>query len=133
MTPLAVTTIEIIPRVLLLVVGLLGLIFAIRGRAQSGSGLMVAAFVIMLLTTVLGIAWRFVSLDAASWMHTNHLSADDLSLIFMAVAIPLDVAVVISWLLVALAVFKGGRPRPTAYPGFAGPGYAQPGYQQPPN
>ncbi|RSD17318.1 hypothetical protein EIY87_20305 [Amycolatopsis eburnea] len=120
---------------LLLVVGLLGLIFAIKARANGGSGLMVAAFVIMLLTTAAAIAWQYVSLDAASWISRGNLSASDLSLIFMAVAIPLDVATAISWLLVALAVVKGRRPRATAYPGFAGPppGYGQPGYLQPPN
>jgi len=135
MSPLALTTIEIIPRVLLLVVGVLGLIFAIKGRARGGSGLMVAAFVVMLLTTAMGIAWQFVSLDAATWVTAGHLSASDISLIFMAVAIPLDVATAISWLLVAIAVVKGGRPRPAPYPGgypVAGqPGYAQPGYPQP--
>ncbi|WP_439378702.1 hypothetical protein [Amycolatopsis lexingtonensis] len=146
MSPLTLRTIETIPRVLLLVVGVLGLIFAIKARARGGSGLMVAAFVVMLLTTAMGIAWQFVSLDAASWIRSNHLSVDDISLIFLAVAIPLDVAAAVSWLLVAIAVVKGGRPRPTAYPaapvgypmpgqpGFAGPppGYAQPGYPQAP-
>ncbi|WP_370961683.1 hypothetical protein [Amycolatopsis sp. cg9] len=147
MTPLALTTIEIIPRVLLLVVGVLGLIFAIKARARGGSGLLVGAFAVMLLTTAAAIAWQFVSLDAASWISSGNLSASDISLIFMAVAVPLDVATAISWLLVALAAVKGGRARQAPYPGpaghpmagqpgFAGPpaGYAQPGYpQQPPS
>jgi len=139
MTPLVVTSIEAVPRVLLLVVGLLGLIFSVKGRAKGGSGLMVAAFVVMLVATAAGIAWQFVALDAASWIRTGHLSADDLNLIFMAVAIPLDAAAVLSWLLVALAVVKGGRvprpPYPVGYP-MTAPGYPPPGYPQtqpPPN
>ncbi|EOD66681.1 hypothetical protein H480_20314 [Amycolatopsis vancoresmycina DSM 44592] len=130
---------------LLLVVGLLGLVFAIRGRVRGGSGLMVAAFAIMLAATAAGIAWQFVSLDAAAWIRTNHLSVDELNLIFLAVAIPLDVAAVLSWLLVALAVVKGGRPPrqagvpqyPGGYPmpappyGNPHPGYGPPGQQAP--
>ncbi len=138
MSPLALTSIEAIPRILLFVVGLVGLIFSIKGRARGVSGLMVGAFAVMLFATAAGIAWQFVSLDAASWIRSGHLSADELSLIFMAVAIPLDVAAVLSWLLVALAVVKSGRP--PRYPMVAPPGYGtpQPGYgypqtQPPPN
>ncbi|WP_290055931.1 hypothetical protein [Amycolatopsis solani] len=135
MSPLVSATIQTIPRALLLVVGLLGLIFAIKARARGGSGLMVAAFVVMLVTTVAGIVWQFVSLDAASWISSDDLSASDLGLIFTAVALPLDAAAVLSWLLVALAVVKGGRPR---HPGYAPPpGYPMagppPGYSQPQN
>jgi hypothetical protein len=131
MSPLVLRSIEVIPRVLLLVVGLLGLIFAIRGRAKGVSGLMVGAFAIMLVATTAGIVWQFVSLDAASWIRSNHLSVDELNLIFLAVAIPLDVAAVLSWLLVALAVVKGGRsPRPFGAPPYAA-GYPMPGYPQP--
>lgn len=143
MSPLTLTSIEIVPRVLQLVVGLLGLIFSIKGRSRGVSGLMVAAFVIMLATTAAGIAWQFVSLNAPSWSRASHLSIDDIQLIFLAVGIPLDTAAVLSWLLVALAVVKGSRP-PRPYPGPVGypmapqpgfvspqPGYAQPGYPPP--
>jgi hypothetical protein len=148
MSPLALTSIETIPRVLLLVVGLLGLIFSVKGRARGVSGLMVGAFVVMLVTTVAGIAWQFVSLNAPSWNRDGDLSVEEINLIFMAVRIPLDVAEVLSWLLVAIAVVKSGRPlrQPgvapypgqvqypmAAPPGWTSPqpGYAQPGYPQP--
>jgi hypothetical protein len=136
MSPLASTTIETIPRVLLLIVGVLGLIFSIKGRSKGVSGLMVGAFAVMLVTTVAGIVWQFVALNAASWSRSSHLGVDDLRLIFLAVGIPLDVAAVISWLLVAIAVVKGGRPPRQAgfapYPGPAGyPMAAQPGFVSP--
>lgn len=135
MSPLALTTIETIPRVLLLVVGLLGLIFSIKGRARGVSGLMVGAFVLVLVTTAAGIAWQFVSLNAPSWIRTNHLSGDELNLIFLGVAIPLDVLAVISWLLVAIGVVKSGRQarQATGYPMAPQPGFMAPppGYGQP--
>lgn len=145
MTSLAFTSIETIPRVVQLVVGLLGLIFSIKGRAKGVSGLMVAAFVVMLVTTAAGIAWQFVSLNAASWSASNHLTVDEIRLIFMAVGLPLDAASVLSWLLVAIAVVRGRPPRQPGfapYPGpMAGPPGPQPGYhpqpapptRQPPN
>jgi hypothetical protein len=143
MTPVLLTSIETIPRVVLLVVGVLGLIFSIRGRAKGVSGLMVAAFAVMLFATAAGIVWQFMSLNAATWMQSGDLSADEINVLFMAVSIPLDLVAVLSWLLVAIAVVKGGRtPRPpfaTPYPGPAGypmaaqPGFGapQPGYAQP--
>ncbi|MEV6625983.1 hypothetical protein AB0M83_12070 [Amycolatopsis sp. NPDC051106] len=148
MSPLTSTSIETIPRVLLLVVGVLGLIFSIKGRSKGVSGFMVGAFAVMLVTTVAGIVWQFVALNAASWSRSSHLSVDDVRLIFLAVGIPLDVAAVLSWLLVVIAVVKGGRPpRQAGFPPYPGPaGYpmvAQPGFvspqhgyphtQQPPN
>ncbi len=153
MSPLALTSIETVPRVLLLVVGLLGLIFSVKGRARGVSGLMVGAFVVMLVTTLAGIVWQFVSLNAPSWMRDGDLSTDEINLVFLAVRIPLDVAEVLSWLLVAIAVVKSGRPLrqsgvapypgPGQYPMAAQPGlmspqpgHAQPGYpqtQQPPS
>jgi hypothetical protein len=149
MSPLALTSIETIPRVLLLVVGLLGLIFSVKGRARGVSGLMVGAFVVLLVTTVARIVWQFVLSDAPSWARSNHLSADEINLIFMAVGIPLDAVEVLSWLLVAIAVVKSGRPLrhlgATPYPGpvqypmaaqpgslSSQPGYVQPGYPQTP-
>lgn len=129
MTPLVLTTIEVIPRVLLLVVGVLGLIFSIKGRARGVSGLLVAAFAVVLVTTVAGIAWQFVSLNAPSWIRANHLSASDINVIFLAVGVPLDGAAVLSWLLVAIGVVKSGRAR-AAFTPYPGPvNY----YQQPPN
>ncbi|WP_233223605.1 hypothetical protein [Amycolatopsis sp. CA-128772] len=129
-------SIEIIPRVLQLVVGVLGLIFSIRGRARGVSGLMAGAFAVMLITTTASIVWQFVSLNAASWSSSNHLDLDEIQLIFLAVGLPLDAASVLSWLLVAIAVAKGGRP--ARHPGFApypGPGgypmAAQPGFVGP--
>ncbi|UOX85922.1 hypothetical protein MUY14_29630 [Amycolatopsis sp. FBCC-B4732] len=138
MSQFSLTIIEIIPRVLLLVVGLLGLVFSVKGRAKGVSGLMVAAFAVMLATTVAGIAWQFVALDAATWSRSEHLSVADIQLIFLVVGIVFDVAAALSWLLVAIAVVKGGRPAAFAqpYPGPAGYPVAQPGYphpQQPPN
>lgn len=130
-------SIQAIPRVLMLVVGVLGFVFSIKGRARGVSGLMTGAFVVMLVTTAAGIAWQFISLDAPSWVRSSHLSVDELNVIFLAVAIPLDVAAVLSWLLVAIGVVKSGRPRPgfAPYPGPAGyPVAPQPGYPQyPPN
>ncbi|WP_181770669.1 hypothetical protein [Amycolatopsis pittospori] len=141
MSPLAYTSIETIPRALILVVGLLGLIFSIKGRSRGVSGLMVGAFVVMLLTTVAGIVWPFVVSNLPSW--GEDLSADEIRLIFLGVGIPLDVATALSWLLVAITVIKAGRPArqsgpapysgPAAYPMAAQPGFQAPqtGYAQP--
>jgi hypothetical protein len=148
MPPLAFTSIEAIPQVLQLVVGLLGLIFSIKGRARGVPGLMVGAFAVMLVATAGGIAWQFVSLNATSWVSFNHLSGNELRLIFLGVGLPLHIAAALSWLLVAIAVVKGRRspqqpghapyPGPVNYPmaaqpGFVSPppGYIQPGYPQP--
>jgi hypothetical protein len=148
MSSLTFTSLETIAPVLQLVVGVLGLIFSIQGRAKGVSGLMVGAFVVMLITTAAGIAWQFVSLNVTSWSETYHLSVDQINLIYLGVGIPLDVVALLSWLLVALAVVRGRRPAQqfgvapysgpsnysmTAQPGFVSPppGYAQPGYQQP--
>ncbi|MEU3624752.1 hypothetical protein BS329_34790 [Amycolatopsis coloradensis] len=145
MSQLGFTSIEAIPRLLQLVVGLLGLIFSIKGRSRGVSGLMVGAFVVMLVTTVAGMIWQFV-LANLSW--GGDITADEIRWIFMAVGIPLDLAAMLSWLLVAFAVYKAGRPPrqtgpapypgpvnypPTAQPGFPSPqpGYPQPGPQQP--
>ncbi|SFW92129.1 hypothetical protein [Amycolatopsis australiensis] len=131
MTPLTLASIGVLPRLLQLVVGLLGLVFSIKGRARGVSGLMVGAFVVMLVTTAAGVVWQFVSLNAASWSASSHLTADEIQLIFLGVGLPLDAAAVLSWLLVALAVVRSGR-RPS--PGFASPAYpapAQAGYPSP--
>ncbi|WP_235783368.1 hypothetical protein [Amycolatopsis orientalis] len=122
-----------------LVVGLLGLVFSIRGRSKGVSGLMVGAFVVMLVTTAAGIAWQFLSVEVPSWSASGNLSADEIRLIFMGVGIPLDAAALLSWLLVALAVVKSGRPprqpglAPVNYPMAAQPGFpaTQPGHSQP--
>ncbi|MFC3452096.1 hypothetical protein [Amycolatopsis speibonae] len=137
MSPLVYTSIEAIPRVLLLVVGMLGLILSIKGRSRGVSGLMVGAFAVMLFSTVISIVWQFVVLDLPSW--AGGLTADEIRLIFMGVGIPLDLITALSWLLVAIGVVKSRRnPGPagypvTAQPGFPPPqsGYAQPGYAQP--
>ncbi|MFI6306145.1 hypothetical protein ACIBCH_30060 [Amycolatopsis thailandensis] len=131
MTPLTSTVIETIPRVLLLVVGILGMVFSIKGRSRGVSGLMVAAFVIMIVTTVVSIAWQFVVMNLSSW--ADDLSASEIRLIFMGVGIPLDAGTVLSWLLVAVGVVKSGRslrqPGPAPYPAPAGyPMAAQPGF-----
>ncbi|WP_410664972.1 hypothetical protein [Amycolatopsis sp. lyj-84] len=140
MSPLAYTSIEAIPRVLLLVVGLLGLIFSIKGRSRGVSGLMVGAFAVLLLTTVASIVWQFVVANLSSW--AGELTADEIRLVFMGVGIPLELASLLSWLLVAIAVVKHGlqhlRPAapqsgPSGYPMGAQPGFPapQPGYAQP--
>ncbi len=140
MSPLAYTSIEAIPRVLLLVVGLFGLIFSIKGRSRGVSGLMVGAFAVLLLTTVASIVWQFVAANLSSW--AGELTADEIRLVFMGVGIPLELASLLSWLLVAIAVVKHGRqhlrpaspqPGPSGYPMDAQPGFpaAQPGYAQP--
>ncbi|ANN15691.1 hypothetical protein SD37_08490 [Amycolatopsis orientalis] len=137
------TTIEAIPRVLLLVVGILGLIFSIRGRAKGVSGLMVGAFVVMLVATVASIIWQFVALNLPSWAASERLTADEIRLIFLGVGVPLDAAALLSWLLVAIAVLKSGRqsrqpgvapyPGPVNYPMAAQQGFPnpQPGNTQP--
>ncbi|WP_414945158.1 hypothetical protein [Amycolatopsis sp. cmx-11-32] len=129
---------------LLLVVGLLGLIFSIKGRSKGVSGLMVGAFVVMIVTTAAGIVWQFVLLNVPSWSTSNDLSFDEIRWIFMGVGIPLDAAAVLSWLLVAIAVVKAGRPPrrpgfaphpgPADYPTAAQPGFlSHPPTQQPPS
>ncbi|MEV7549299.1 hypothetical protein AB0N89_06715 [Amycolatopsis sp. NPDC089917] len=134
MTPLTSTIIETIPRVLLLVVGILGVIFSIKGRSRGVSGLMVAAFVIMIVTTAASIIWQFVVMNLSSW--AGELSAGEIRLIFMGVGIPLDVGAVLSWFLVAIGVVKSGRslrqPGPAPYAAPAGyPMAAQPGFPAP--
>ena len=148
MTPLMFAIIEAIPQVLMLVVGIVGLSFSIKGRPTGVPGLMVGAFVVMLVSTVAGVAWQFLSVFAPSWQVSGHLSSDQLDSIFLGVDVPLGIIDALSWLLVAIAVLKFGR-RPqqlgqatyfgpagyptAAQPGFASPqpGYAQPGYAQP--
>ena len=143
MSAVAFTSIEALPRLLQLVVGLLGLIFSIKGRSKGVSGLMVSAFAVMLVTTAAGIAWQFVASFTPSWAASTGLRADEIRLIFLGVGLPLDAAAALSWLLVVLAVVKGGRPTPQPgvapypgpYPMAAPPGYGQLGHppvQQPP-
>lgn len=140
MSQLGFTSIETIPRLLQLVIGLLGLIFSIKGRSKGVSGLMVGAFVVMLVTTVASLVWQFVLLNLSSW--GDDLTADEIRWIFIGVGVPLDIATVLSWLLVAIAVLKAGRPPrqsgPATYPGpvtYPPPAQAgfpnpQPGYPQ---
>ncbi|KFZ81020.1 hypothetical protein ED92_12015 [Amycolatopsis sp. MJM2582] len=138
MSPLTFASIETIPLVLQLAVGLLGLIVSVKGRARGVSGLMVAAFAVMLVTTVLAIVWQFLSLSVSDWVESGGLSVDGIRTIYLAVAIVFDTASLLSWLLVAIAVVKSGRPSrqqqgfaPSAnYPMAPQPGYpvAQPGY-----
>ncbi|GAB3745490.1 hypothetical protein GCM10027598_82210 [Amycolatopsis oliviviridis] len=148
MESLSYTVIETIPRVLLLVVGLLGLIFSIKGRSRGVSGLLVGAFAIMIVTTLASIVWQFVLSNISSW--AGGLDASEIRMILMGVGIPLEALTVLSWLLVAIGVVKSGRslrqPAPVPYPGQAGypmaaqppgfpapqPGTAQPGQPQPP-
>ncbi|MEV6908775.1 hypothetical protein [Amycolatopsis sp. NPDC051071] len=105
---------------------------------------MVGAYVVMLVTTAAGIVWQFVALNVPEWSASGDLGIDEVRWIFMGVAIPLDAAAVLSWLLVAIAVVKGGRPprqsglapQPGNYPMVAQPGYPQPdppAQQQPPS
>lgn len=138
MSPLTFASIETIPLVLQLAVGLLGLIVSVKGRARGVSGLMVAAFAVMLVTTVLAIVWQFLSLSVSDWVESGGLSVDGIRTIYLAVAIVFDTASLLSWLLVAIAVVKSGRPSrqqqgfapPVNYPMAPQPGYpvAQPGY-----
>jgi len=134
MESLSYTIIETIPRVLLLVVGLLGLVFSIKSRARGVSGLLVGAFAIMIVTTLASIIWQFVVSNLSSW--ADGLSASEIRMIFMVVGIPLEVGSVLSWLLVAIGVVKSGRslrqPAPAPYPGPAGyPMAGQPGFPAP--
>ncbi|MFI7118699.1 hypothetical protein [Amycolatopsis sp. NPDC049868] len=141
MSPLTFASIETIPLVLQLAVGLLGLIVSVKGRARGISGLMVAAFAIMLATTVMGIVWQFLALNVPDWSDSGGLSIDAIRWIYLAVAMVFDTASLLSWLLVAIAVVKSGRPSrqqqgfapPAGYPMAPQPGYpaAQPGYAPP--
>lgn len=147
MTTFTNTILQILPQALLLIVGLFGLILSIGRRSRGGSGLMVAAFAVMLVTTALNIAWQLMLTNVASWMASDHLSSSEMSTIFLAVGIPLNLLEVLSWLLVVLAVAKGGRGAqpgfaPGGYPmggqpgfapqgGYGQPGYPQTGYAQP--
>ncbi len=138
MSRVSFASIEILPQVLQLVVGILGLVLSVKARARGVSGLMVGAFVVLLVTTIGGIVWQLVSLNAASWAESDHLSAAQLDAIFAGVDIPLGIAAALSWLLVVIAVVKTNR-QPQQYgpgPGmYAGPvGYpmpTQPGYGYP--
>lgn len=137
MTTFTYTILEIVPRALLLIVGLFGLILSIGRRSRGGSGMMVAAFAVMLVTTALGIAWQLMLSNVASWMASDHLSSDEMQTIILAVSIPLSLLEVLSWLLVVLAVVKGNRApqpgfAPGGYPAAGQPGFApQTGYGQP--
>ena len=139
MSDLGFTLVRIIPEVLQLAVGLVGLIVSVQARSRGGSGVMAGAFAVMLAATAAAIAWQFVVLDAASWITSAHLGNDEVQTIFTLVGLVLDGMALLSWILVAVAVAKGGRrPQPPAYPppgypvqpGFATPpsGYPQPGY-----
>ncbi|RSN28928.1 hypothetical protein DMC61_20590 [Amycolatopsis sp. WAC 04169] len=138
MSPLSFASVETIPLVLQLAVGFLGLIVSVKGRARGVSGLMVAAFAVMLVTTVLAIAWQFVALNVPDWSESGDLSIDSIRWIYLAVGMVFDIASLLSWLLVAIAVVKSGRSSrqqqgfapPAGYPTAAQPGYppAQPGY-----
>ncbi|UUV31242.1 hypothetical protein NQK81_41945 [Amycolatopsis roodepoortensis] len=137
MSTFTFASIDVIPRVLQLVVGLLGLILSIKARSRGVSGLMVGAFVLMLVATAAGIIWRFVSVNVPSWASSGGLSVDEIQWIFMGVSIPLDAVALLSWLLVAIAVAKSGNPS-RQQPGFApNPGPVnypmtpQPGFQPP--
>lgn len=148
MTTFTNTVLQILPQALLLIVGLFGLILSINRRSRGGSGLMVAAFAVMLVTTALDIAWRIMLANVASWMASDHLSTSEMTTIFTIVGLTLSVLEVLSWLLVVLGIAKGGRaPQPgfapggyptggqPGYPqtgyGYPQAGYAQPGYPQP--
>ncbi|MFJ8914316.1 hypothetical protein [Amycolatopsis sp. NPDC102389] len=140
MSPLSFASIETVPLVLQLAVGLLGLIVSVKGRARGVSGLMVAAFAVMLVTTVLSIAWQFLALNVPDWSESGGLSIDGIRWIYLAVGMVFDAAWLLSWLLVAIAVVKSGRASRQAgfaphagYPMAAQQGYpaAQPGYAQP--
>jgi hypothetical protein len=144
-TQLTFAIIEAVPQVIQLVVGVLGLSFALKGRPRGVSGQMVGAFVVLVVLTVLGLIWQFVSTDVSDW-GGGHLTANELNSIFLGVDLPLGILSALAWLLVALAVLRTGRqPQqfgaggyggPANYPmapqqGFGQPGYAQPGLQQP--
>ncbi|MBB1151695.1 hypothetical protein [Amycolatopsis dendrobii] len=141
MTTFTNTILQILPQALLLIVGLFGLILSINRRSRGGSGLMVAAFAVMLVTTALDIAWRIMLANVASWMASDHLSTSEMTTIFTIVGLTLSVLEVLSWLLVVLAVAKGGRaPQPgfapggypmSGQPGYPQAGYGQAGYPQP--
>jgi hypothetical protein len=137
--------IQAIPAVLQLVVAILGLSYSIKGKPSGIPGQMVGGFVVMLVSTVLGLVWQFVSLNVSAWADSGHLTVGEIDSIYLGVDIPLAVLEALAWLLVALAVLSlrrqrqqfgpanyptGAQPR-FAQPGFAQPGLAQPGYQQP--
>lgn len=147
MTTFTNAIIQVLPQALLLIVGLFGLILSIGKRSRGGSGLMVAAFAVMLVTTALNIAWQLILANITSWMMSDHLSTAELSTIFTSASITLNGLEILSWLLVVLAVAKGGRAAqpgfaPGGYPtggqpgfapqaGYGQPGYPQTGYAQP--
>lgn len=131
MSPLVFAIIEAIPQLLQLVVGILGLLYSLRARPAGIPGLMVGAFVVMLVSTVAGLIWQFVSLNLNDWAESGHLSATAIDSIILGVDLPLDIAGAISWLLVAIAVLRFiRRPQQFGPSGYAGPAtYAgQPGY-----
>lgn len=143
MSALTFANLQAIPQVLQLVIGVLGLVFSIRARRTGGTGLMVAAFVVMIVSTVGGLVWQYVALGVNDWIESGHLTTDEVNLLFTGVELPLGIAAAISWLLVALAIVARQRVRQfvpgnygqpmAAPPGFAPaqPGYPQSGYPQP--
>jgi len=130
------TLIRSVPVVLQLVAGLFGLIVSVQARSRGGSGVTVAGFAVMLVSTAADIIWQFVLAGAGSW----ESSVDDLQTLFTTVGMTLETVALLSWVLVAIGIFKSGRrPQQPAYgPGYpAGygapqPGYPQPGYGTPP-
>ena len=155
MSPLVFSIIVGVPMLVQLVVGVLGLAFSIKGRPSGVPALMVAGFVFMIVSMVLGIAWQFITLNRLDWTDWGYLGVD----------VPLGLIEMIAWLLVAIGVRKliprpqqpgypgsagypmpgqpvpgqpmPGQPMPgqsapvNPQPGYAPPGYAQPGYPQP--
>lgn len=127
--------IQAIPAVLQLVVAILGLSYSIKGKSSGIPGQMVGGFVVMLVSTVLGLVWQFVSLNVSSWADSGHLTVSEIDSIYLGVDVPLSVLEAVAWLLVVLAVLSLRRQRrqfgPANYPAGGQPGFAQPGFAQP--
>lgn len=84
------------------VMAVLGLIWSVKGKRRGVPGLMVGAFVFMIVAAGGGLIWQFVSMTASSW----HLPYTAIDTIYLVVELPLNIAELLALVLVAIAVRK---------------------------
>ena len=102
MSPFLNTIIFAVLEVAEVVMGVLGLIWSIQGKGRGVPGLMVGAFVFIIIAAAGGLIWQFVSMTASSWQ----LSYTAINVIYLVVELPLNIAELLALVLVAIAVRK---------------------------
>ncbi len=102
MSPFLNTIIFAVLEVAEVVMGVLGLIWSIRGKRRGVPGLMVGAFVFVIIAAAGSLIWQFVSMTASSWQ----LSDTAYDVIYLVVEVPLNIAELLALVLVAIAVRK---------------------------